>query len=79
MDPIAAALVFGGGGGDESVASSGGGAVGGGDDQVFWENDTSVVSNYTITVGKNAGTFGPVTVANSVIVTIPNGSTWSIV
>jgi hypothetical protein len=53
--------------------------VGGGTDKVFWENDININSNYTITAGKNAGTFGPVNINNGAIVTIPNGSTWSIV
>ena len=46
---------------------------------IFWENGTTVSSNYTITSGKNAGTFGPVTIADGVTVTIPDGSTWTVV
>lgn len=57
----------------------GGGATGGGGEQVFWENETSIDTSYTITAGKNAGTFGPVTVAAGVTVTVPTGSVWSIV
>jgi hypothetical protein len=57
----------------------GGGATGGGGEQVFWENETSVDSSYTITAGKNAGTFGPISIASGVTVTVPTGSTWSIV
>jgi hypothetical protein len=57
----------------------GGGATGGGGEQVFWENETSVDSSYTITTGKNAGTFGPISIASGVTVTVPTGSTWSIV
>lgn len=56
-----------------------GGATGGGSDSVFWENDQTVTTNYTVTSGKNAGSFGPVTVANGVTVTVPNGSVWTIV
>jgi hypothetical protein len=48
-------------------------------DKIFFENDLTVTTNYTITTGKNAGTFGPVTVNSSVTVTVPSGSTWSIV
>lgn len=55
------------------------GATGGSGNSVFWENDQIVSSNYTITAGRNAGTFGPVTVANGVTVTIPDGSVWTIV
>lgn len=57
----------------------GGGAKGGGADQVFFENDQTVTTNYTITTNKNAVTAGPCTVASGVTVTIPSGSFWSIV
>lgn len=56
-----------------------GAALGSGTDQIFWENDTTITADYTITTGKNAGTFGPVTIADNVIVTIPDGSTWTII
>ena len=59
--------------------SVGGGATGGGSDAVFTENDQTVTTNYTITTNKNAGTFGPVSVNSSITVTVPSGSTWSIV
>lgn len=54
-----------------------GGAIGGTVDRVFFENDTTITSDYTITTGRNAGTFGPVTV--SATVTVPVGSNWTIV
>lgn len=57
----------------------GGGATGGGADRVFHENDQVVTTNYTITSGKNAVSAGPVTINSGVVVTIPSGSTWSIV
>lgn len=57
----------------------GGGATGGGADQIFIENGQTVTVDYTITSGNNAGTFGPVTVATGITVTVPTGSTWSIV
>lgn len=57
----------------------GGGATGGGADQIFIENGQTVTVDYTITSGNNAGTFGPVTVATGITVTVPDGSTWSIV
>ena len=47
--------------------------------QVFWENDTNVTSDYTITTGKNAMSAGPITVDTGVTVSVPVGSTWSIV
>lgn len=60
-----------------------GGATGKGSDQVFYENDTEVTENYTIgetsSKTQNAMTAGPVTVNAGVTVTVPAGSTWSIV
>ena len=63
---------------DISIAG-GSGAVGTGTDKVFYENDISVAQNYTITSGKNAMSAGPITLAASVVVTIPSGSTWTVV
>jgi hypothetical protein len=57
----------------------GGGAKGGGTDDVFYENGQTITNNYTITVGKNAVTAGPVTVNSGVSVIIPSGSSWVIV
>ena len=63
----------------DDIPTGGGGAVGGGTDEVFYENDITVTSDYTITTGKNAMSAGPITIADGVAVTIPPGSTWSIV
>lgn len=57
----------------------GGGATGGGTDQVFIQNGQTVTTDYTITTNYNAGTFGPVTVAEGITVTVPTNSVWSIV
>jgi len=57
----------------------GGGATGGGSDTVFFENSLIVTADYTIPADKNAGTFGPVSVNNSITVTVPDTSVWSIV
>lgn len=46
---------------------------------IFWENDKTIISNYTITTGKNAFTAGPITIANNVVVTVGDGDTWTIV
>lgn len=62
-----------------SVAATRAGAVGGGTNEVFYENDTNVTTDYTITAGKNAMSAGPITVDNGITVTIPVGSEWSIV
>ena len=59
-----------------SWAAAGGGATGGSTDQVFFENDQTVTTSYTLTANKNAMTAGPVTVANGAIVTIPSNASW---
>jgi len=56
-----------------------GGASGGGANQVFYENDQQITTSYTITAGKNAMTAGPVTITSSAIVTVPSGSSWTII
>lgn len=57
----------------------GGGATGGGSDDVFFENGQTVTTDYTITTNKNAVTAGPITINNGITVTVPSGSSWSIV
>ena len=57
----------------------GGGATGAPGNPVFHENSKAVTGSYTITAGKNAVSAGPVTINDGVIVTIPDGSTWTIV
>jgi len=56
-----------------------GGASGASGNAVFYENDTSVTANYTITSGKNAMSAGPVTIDSGVVVTVPSGSVWTVV
>ena len=53
--------------------------TGGGSDKIFWENSQTVTQDYTVTSNKNAMTAGPVTVAAGVSVTVPAGSTWTVV
>lgn len=60
-------------------SSMGGGATGAVSNPVFYENDITVTGDYTITTGKNAMSAGPITINSGVTVTIPSGSTWSIV
>ena len=62
-----------------AFSSVGGGATGAGGDQIFYENGQTVTTDYTITAGQNAGTFGPVTINGGITVTVPSGSTWSVV
>ncbi len=56
-----------------------GGATGGGADAAFYLNDQSVNNNFLIPSGQNAGTFGPVTIADGVVVSISDGSVWTII
>jgi hypothetical protein len=53
--------------------------MGGGADKLFYENDIVMTTNYTITSGKNAMSAGPITVNPGVILTVPSGSTYTIV
>lgn len=53
--------------------------LGGGSNKVFFENDTNVTANYTITNGKNAMSAGPITIDNGVTVTVGTGETWTVV
>lgn len=55
------------------------GATGGGSDQVFFENNQTVTTSYTLSTNKNAVTAGPVTIANGATVTIPTGAVWTVV
>ena len=52
----------------------------GGSDNVFVRlNLQTVDENYTMPVGYNGVTAGPITIADGVTVTIPDGSAWSVV
>lgn len=55
------------------------GATGGGTDQVFYNNDQTVTTSYSIPSGKNAVTAGPVTINSGVTVTVTSGSNWVVV
>lgn len=59
-----------------SISSAVGGST---TDQIFYLNGQTITTNYAIPSGMNAGTFGPVTINNGVTVTVPTGSTWTIV
>jgi hypothetical protein len=48
-------------------------------DTPIYENLNTIRSNYTITTGSNAMSAGPIIIADGVIITIPDGSEWSIV
>jgi hypothetical protein len=63
----------------KTLIPPGSGAKGGAGNLVFWENPVSVTVSYSISAGANAGSFGPIAIDNGVTVTVPTGSTWSIV
>jgi len=46
---------------------------------VFFENDKAVAVNYQITSTKNAMSAGPLTINAGIAVTVPSGSSWTIV
>ena len=46
---------------------------------VFFENDTAVGVGYSITSGKNAMSAGPISINAGIAVTVPSGSSWTIV
>jgi hypothetical protein len=62
-----------------SWGAIGAGATGGVGNYVFFENDINITADYTINSGKNAMTAGPVTIADGITVTVPDGSVWTIV
>lgn len=57
------------------------GSVGGGNTTALglWENAATISANYTITAGNNAMSAGPITVDSGVTVTVPSGSTWTVI
>lgn len=57
----------------------GGGATGSSQDKIFYLNGQTVTSSYTIPVGQNAMTAGPITVNSGITVTVSTNTTWSIV
>ena len=59
--------------------SSGAGATGGGTDLVFYENDQTVTTNYTVIATKNAMSAGPVAVNSGITVTVETGARWVVV
>ena len=54
-------------------------ASGAGTDKMFFLNGLTVNTSYTIPTNYNAGSFGPISVASGVTVTVPSGSVWTIV
>lgn len=61
------------------VSSSANVPTGGGTNKAFYLNDITITDSYTVPVGSNAMTAGPVTINAGVTVTVSAGSYWSIV
>ena len=57
----------------------GGGAEGGGSDAIFFTNDQSVTTDYTLSGSLNAMSAGPITIDSGVTVTVSSGATWTVV
>lgn len=57
------------------ITGAGGGATGG----IFYENGQTISTDYSLPSGKNAMTAGVVTVNTGITVTVPTGSTWTVV
>ena len=74
---VTATKFVGDGSGLTNIASATGGNSGA--NSAFFINQNTVTHNYTIPTNYNAMSAGPMEVANNVVVTIPNGSAWSIV
>ena len=79
-------LTSGGSGAAVSWAdAAGGGATGGSSDKVFFENGTTVTTNYTIgttfgnTSACNAMSAGPITINANITVTVNAGSSWTVI
>jgi hypothetical protein len=65
--------------GASSWGSLGGGATGSSGDQIFIENGQTVTATYSIPVGKNAMSTGPITINSGATVTVPSGSRWVVI
>ena len=68
---------------DISWGDAAAGATGAGSDKVFWENGPTVTQSYTIagnaSTAMNAMSAGPITINDSVTVTIGTNQTWTII
>ena len=62
-----------------NLAAGGGAATGGGYDAVFYLNGQTVTTSYTIPANQNAMSAGPITIDAGATVTVPAGTTWTVV
>ena len=63
----------------EKLASDFTGATGGSGNHVFFLNEQSVTTDYTIPANRNALSAGPITIDTGITVTIPSSSSWVVV
>ena len=76
---ILTATSFSGDGSSLSNLPAGAPVGGASTNTVFFENDKAVGVGYSITSGKNAMSAGPLTINAGIAVTVPSGSSWTIV
>ena len=76
---ILTATSFSGDGSSLSNLPAGAPVGGASTNTVFFENDKAVAVNYQITSTKNAMSAGPITINAGIAVTVPSGSSWTIV
>ena len=76
---ILTATSFSGDGSSLSNLPAGAPVGGASTNTVFFENDTAVAVNYQITTNKNAMSAGPIAINAGIAVTVPSGSSWTIV
>ena len=76
---ILTATSFSGDGSSLSNLPAGAPVGGASTNTVFFENDTAVAVHYQITSGKNAMSAGPISINAGIAVTVPSGSSWTIV
>ena len=76
---IVTASSFSGDGSSLSNLPAGAPVGGASTNTVFFETDTAVAVNYQITTNKNAMSAGPIAINAGIAVTVPSGSSWTIV
>ena len=76
---IVTATSFSGDGSSLSNLPAGAPVGGASTNTVFFENDVAVAVNYQVTTNKNAMSAGPIAINAGIAVTVPSGSSWTIV
>ena len=76
---VVTATSFSGDGSNLSNLPAGAPVGGASTNTVFFENDVAVAVNYQVTTNKNAMSAGPIAINAGIAVTVPSGSSWTIV